>query len=123
MNAPAAEHQIVSGLFGVEEGGWRWMSGRSSVLLRKPEQPSAVEITFYIPDQAPARRISVSLDGTPVIERTLPSPGSYTLASGPLTVTSEAPSITIEVDRTFSAPGDRRELGVVVSAVGFKPLR
>jgi hypothetical protein len=123
MNAPGAERQIVSGLHGVEQGGWRWMSGRASLLVKKPEQPSVVEISLYIPEQSPARQVSVSLDGASVIEKTFASPGTYTLRSGPVTIGSETPSIAISVDRTFSVAGDHRELGVILTGVGFKPLK
>jgi hypothetical protein len=33
---------------------------------------------------------------------------------------SQARAITIEVDKTFSVPGDNRDLGVILRAVGYR---
>ena len=121
MNAPEAEQQIVSGLYNLEQGRWRWMSAKATLLLKPPAAPSAVEVSFFIPDGSPARRISVSLDGATVVDKTFAAPGSYTLTSGPVTVQSQAPTLGISVDRTFSPPGDQRQLGIVLMGAGFKP--
>ena len=123
MSAPDAEHQIVSGIYELEEGRWRWMSAKAVLLLKPPEAASVVEVALYIPDSAPARRVSVSLDGVPVVEKTIASPGPYTLTSGPVAVASEAPALTISVNQTFSAPGDQRQLGIVLMGAGFKPAK
>jgi hypothetical protein len=121
LNAPEAEQQIVSGLFQVEEGGWRWMAGRAVILLKRPEQRSIVQVALHIPEQSPARRISLSLDGVPVAEQTFPAPGTYTLSSGPVTVASQEATLTITADKTFSVPGDERRLSIILTAAGFRP--
>jgi hypothetical protein len=122
MNAPEAQQHIVSGLYDVEQGRWRWMSAKAILLLKPPATPRAVvEAVFSIPDQSPARRVTLSVDDVPVVEKTFATPGAYTLTSGPVTVQSESPTVSIEVDRVFSVPGDRRELGIVLVGAGFKP--
>ncbi len=121
MNAREAEQQIVSGIYQLEAGQWRWMSGRGVVLLKRPPQSAAVEIVIHIPEQSPARRISVALDDVPVMERTFAGPGTYTLTSGPVAIHSESPALTITADKTFSVPGDQRQLAIVLIAAGFKP--
>lgn len=122
VNSPAAEHHIVSGLYELEEGRYRWMAGRAVVLLRSPAQPAPLEISVYVPHNAPARRIRLRLEDTPVLEKTLPGPGLHTLVSEPVVPAGPTARLTIEVDRTFRVPGDHRELGVIVSGVGFKRL-
>jgi hypothetical protein len=122
LNAPEAEQQIVSGLFQVEEGRWRWMAGRAVILLKRPEQRSIVQVALHIPEQSPARRISLSLDGVPVAEQTFPAPGTYNLSSGPVTVASQEATLTITADKTFSVPGDERRLSIILTAAGFRPV-
>jgi hypothetical protein len=121
MNEPEAEQQIVSGVYQLEEGRWRWMSERAVVLLKRPAAPLPLQVVFYISDQAPARRVSVEVEGQPVAEQTYSRPGTYTLVSAPRAVTGDTATVTISVDKTFMAAGDHRRLGIILSAVGFKP--
>ena len=120
MNAPEAAAQIVSGLYALENGAWRWMSGAAVVLLKSPPQPTPVVVVFTIPDPAPARRIRLLLDGREIAAQTYSGPGNYILKSPPQTPAGPTATVTLTVDRTFSVPGDHRELGVVVSAIGFR---
>ena len=121
MNAPEAATQIVSGLYDVENGAWRWMSGAAVVLLKPPAQPMPLEAVFTIPDSAPARRIELLLDGRVVASQTYPAPGAYTLRAPAQQPAGPTATVTLTADRTFSVPGDHRDLGVVVSAIGFHP--
>jgi hypothetical protein len=120
MGAPEAPSQIVSGLYDVEGGAWRWMSASAIVLLKTPTAPLPLEATFTIPDSAPARHVELLLDGRVVAAETYAAPGPYTLKSPPQSPAGPTATVTLNVDRTFSVPGDHRELGVVVSAIGFK---
>jgi hypothetical protein len=120
MSAPEASDQIVSGLYDVEGGAWRWMSGRAVVLLKSPEQPLPIEAVFTIPDRAPARHVELLLDGRVIASETYTATGAYMLRSAPQLPAGPTATATLTVDRTFSVPGDRRELGVVVSALGFR---
>ncbi len=109
--APA---HILSGLF--PDG---WMSERASVLLKTPEKVNSAEVVFFIPPNAPARRVQLLVDGQLVAEETFPVPGPYKLAV-PLHFSNPTATVTVAVDKTFSAPGDRRNLGVVIIGVGFR---
>ncbi len=119
MNSPGAAHQIVSGLYELEEGRYRWMAGRAIVLLRSPQRPTPLEVRVFIPENAPARRIRLEVDGSRVLERLLPGPGLHIVASEPVKPEGPTARVTIELDRTFRVPGDHRELGVIVTGVGF----
>ncbi len=119
MNAPEAAQQIVSGIYELEAGTWRWMSGRAVLLLHAPTALLPLRVTLHIPDNSPARRVTVAVDGAPAIDRTFSSPGSYTVSSEPLRITSESPTVTITVDKTFSPAGDHRSLGIILNSVGF----
>jgi hypothetical protein len=120
MNAPEAQAQIISGLYDLEDGAWRWMSGTATVLLKSPAGPLPVEAAFNIPDRAPARRVQLLLDGREIASQTYSGPGSYILKSPPQAPAGTTATVTLTVDRTFSVPGDHRELGMVVSAIGFQ---
>jgi hypothetical protein len=117
MSAPEAAKQIISGIHDPEPGGWRWMSGKGIVALKLPEVPSRIEVEFTIPSMAPARTVRLTAAGVTLAEKTYDQPGAYTLISAK-TVT--ATTVRIEVDKTFTAPPDQRELGIVLKGVGYR---
>lgn len=120
LNAPEAASQIISGLYELEGGAWRWTAGNAVVLLKSPPHPLPVEAVFTIPEAAPARRVRLLLDGREIVSQTYGGPGAYTLKSLPQSPTGASATVTLAIDRTFSAPGDHRKLGIVVSAIGFR---
>ena len=111
---PQAPAHILSGLF--PDG---WSSGRASVLLKTPDKLASVEVVLYIPPQAPARHVKLLVDGNQVAEDTFNGPGSYKL-SAPFQSSNPTATVIVAVDKTFSAPGDRRNLGVVINGLGFR---
>jgi hypothetical protein len=118
MDAPEASSQIVSGIYPREDANtWRWMGGRAIVLLKRPPAPAKLHAVFVLHDAGPARKVTLLLDGAAVAEQTYAAPGKYVLESPP--VTGEA--VTIVVDKTFSVPGDSRDLGMILTEVGFVP--
>lgn len=116
----SASEQMVTGLYSLEGGRWRWMARRGVVLLKSPESPKRLEVEFTIPGPSPARRLDVLLDGQPVASRTFAGPGSYTLASEPLRPAGAGATVTLITDRSFSVAGDRRELSIIVTGIGFR---
>lgn len=120
MNSPEAERQIVSGVYQLEEGRFRWMGRRAVILLKSPARPAPLEVLLYLPENAPGRRVTVELDGAPLLIQELAGPGMHTLRSPPANPAGPTATVTIMVDRTFQVRGDHRELGVILSAVGFR---
>jgi len=118
VNAPEAVSQIVSGLYDLEDNRYRWMARTAVVTLKSPAAPAPLEVSFTIPGSASARRVTVRMDGHEIATQTYPGPGTYTL-SVPARPTGAYATVEIEVDRTFTAPPDRRDLGIVITAVGF----
>ena len=112
-DSEAAVH-ILSGLY--PDG---WMSERASVLLKAPDKVNSVEVVFFIPPTAPARRVQLLVDGQVIAEDTFPGPGSYKLAA-PLQLSNPTATVSVAIDKTFSVPGDRRSLGVLIIGVGFR---
>ena len=77
-------------------------------------------MALYIPDMAPARTVTASVDGAVVAQATFPGPGNHVLRSEPISLDQETATVEISVDATFSAAGDRRELGLILSGAGFR---
>jgi 4-amino-4-deoxy-L-arabinose transferase-like glycosyltransferase len=120
MNAPEASQQIVGGIYQLENGSWRWMSQTGMLLLKPPAGPAMLSVRFVIPDQSPARKVSVDLNGQRIVSQTFAVPGSYVLSTGPLKPEGASAQIAISVDRFFLVQGDSRQLGIVLQRVGFE---
>jgi hypothetical protein len=118
MNAPEAEAQIVSGIFGLEEGKQRWTSGTATVMLVSPPDPQPLHARFYVPDNATARRVTLLLDGRKVHTQTI-APGMQYIVTPPQKAAAATSVVSLQLDRTFSAPGDSRQLGVVLLGIGW----
>ena len=120
MNAPEAGQQIVSGVYQLENGQWRWMSRNATVLLKPPMEPAPLSVRFTIPAGSPARHVTVALDDQTVASGNYSAPGAYTLSSMPVKPQGDSARVTVAVDKSFSAPGDSRDLGIILSEVGFR---
>jgi 4-amino-4-deoxy-L-arabinose transferase-like glycosyltransferase len=120
MNAPEADQQIISGVYQLENGQWRWMNQTATILLKPPGQPTPVTVHFYISDTAPARQISIALNDHPIASQTYSAPGAYVLSSAPVKPDGDSATLTIAVDKIFSSPGDSRRLGIILTEIGFK---
>jgi len=117
MNAPEAAAQIVGGIYGLEDNRYRWMAGRAIVALKSPAEPAPLRAEFFIPEQAAARQVRLLLDGREVAAASYTSPGRYTLQSSD---SVQGAIAEIIVDKTFRAPPDARDLGIVLEAIGFR---
>jgi len=120
MNAAEAGDHIVSGIYDLEDHSFRWMSRAGVVTLKSPASAMPLCLAFRIPQTAPARRVTLLLDGKVVASETYAAPGAYTLESGPVLPAAGEVLVQIGVDKTFTAPPDVRELGIVLLAVGFQ---
>jgi hypothetical protein len=119
MGSPEATSQIVSGVHELENNQWRWMDARAVMLLKRPAAAAAVEVRIYLPDQAPGRQVTLSLDGERVLSTTLARTGTHTLTTPPFAAAGDDVQLTITIDKTFQAPNDNRRLGMIVAAAGF----
>jgi len=129
---PHVAAQLVAGFYGVEQNSWRWTAGRFSVLLRPPRTAATngavLQLKFALPDVALSKMKGVSLSA--YVNGTALAPESYTRA-GQFTYSRDVPAnllagdvvrVDFSLDKTIPpSAADRRELGVVVSLVGFQP--
>ena len=120
MNAPEAEQQIVSGVYQLENGEWRWMGKTAVILLKPPAAPSPLVVRFFIPDPAPARHVRIAVNDQVVATQDCPGPGAFSVTTLPNKPEGDSATITISVDKTFSSQSDKRELGIILTDVGFQ---
>jgi hypothetical protein len=116
MNSPEAPQHIVSGAYELEDNRFRWMGKRAVFLLKPPPQPEPLSVKFFIPDTAPGRTVTVSVDDKQVARRTYDKPGAYTLE----TSRANGSLVVVEIDEGFSVPGDNRQLGMILTEVGYR---
>ncbi len=111
---PAAREQIVNGLY--PDG---WMTERATVLLKPGDARMSLRAVFDIRPQSTARHVQLFIEGTLAAEETFPGPGAYQIAV-PSPGGNQPVTVTLVVDKTFTAPPDERKLGIVVKGIGFK---
>jgi hypothetical protein len=117
MKAPEAKDQIVSGIWPDDH----WMSASGVVIVKSPPTAMPLGVNFYVPGNAPARHISLLLDGQEVCATTLAAPGpGQLICAAPLAPAGPTALIEIRVDKTFRVPPDERDLGMVLLGVGFR---
>jgi hypothetical protein len=121
MKLAAADAQIVSGVYQVENGQWRWSSPRAVLLLKPPDTPAPVRVNLYLPEAAPGRQVTVTLNGEVIGSRTLAGPGIHEIVTAATTVSTETATLAISIDRGFTPPGDSRQLGFILTGAGFRP--
>jgi hypothetical protein len=116
IDAPEARDQIVSGIYPD-----RWMTGTAIAALKSPAELRKLKLAFYLPKAFPARRVTMKLDGREIAAEIFGEPGAHTLESAPVRPEGSTATVEISVTPTFRAPGDARDLGAVVTSIGFVP--
>jgi hypothetical protein len=118
LGAPTVDSQLVSGVYGPESGPWRWMGGEATVSLKNPGTASRLQVKLYVPDNAPARIVQYGI-GNDIQKEALNGPGAFTF-SMPVSLSGGDPvTVIIKIDKTFRAPGDGRDLGIILNEVGL----
>lgn len=129
---PRASGQLVSGFYDIEQNAWRWSASKFAVLLRPPrgaaQKGATLQLKFSVPqpviDHVKTVSLMCSVNGTSLAPESYTQAGEfvYTRDVPPPALAGEAAKVEFSLDK-FLAPGqvDQRELGVVVSSVGFEP--
>ena len=118
MDAAEAREQIVSGIYADH-----WMGGSAIVAIKSPSESRKLRLAFYLPNASASasRHITLTLDGGQVASETYTEPGAHVLESSLVSRAGSTATVEITVTPTFHSPGDARDLGVVVTSVGFVP--
>ncbi|MBY0502401.1 MAG: glycosyltransferase family 39 protein [Bryobacteraceae bacterium] len=123
MGDPAAESHLVSGIYQLESGKFRWMGEQGSVFLKANGEVAPLEVKLYIPDAAPAREVTVEVDGREVGRQRYAGAGLYDLKTAPVHWPRNRALVTVKVDQAFVAQGDTRRLGMILQEIGFRVAR
>jgi hypothetical protein len=109
------------------EGAYRWMPKRASVFLHGPVAPGTeLRLSGFCPaEQVKTRPLTVtaSVDGVVVGKAQLSSPNAAFDLAFPMPAASVGKAkveVAIEVDRTFVAPADGRQLGLVFGTIAIR---
>ena len=128
---PAVARQLIAGWHPVEHNAWRWTAGTFSVALRPPpggsEKGAVLSVKFSIPEPVFAQLKEITLSAE--IKGTKLPPEKYNEAGGhsyerevdAKLLTGDSVTVNFALDKFLpSSAADRRELGLVVSAVGLE---
>lgn len=130
-NDPKAALQLIKGFHALEEGRFRWTMGQFSVALRSPMQASErgarLILNLNVPDPVIEKlrsvKLSASVEGVALPGETYTKPGGYVYSQEvpAKAFTKSTVVVDFKLDKSLP-PGDvdRRELGVVMTAVGFE---
>lgn len=113
IGKPEAAPQLVSGIYNSD----RWTGARAVAVLHRPPQATTLEVNYWVPPQSPARSVQLLAGGRVLATDTFTAPGLRK-------ITAPAPpgdiaTVTLVVDRTFTVPPDQRQLGVMLTSLGF----
>lgn len=130
MGDPRDASQLLHGFYEAEAGSWRWSMRRFGVSLRPPAgaalQGASLRMTFTIPETAAAPlaglEIGAAVSGVKLEPFRASGVGEqqYQALVPKEALAGEAVTVEFELSRAIE-PGvlDGRELGIVVSSIGF----
>lgn len=126
-----ASVQLLKGFHDVEGNAWRWTMGKFSVTLRPPlnasQKGATLVVKMNIPEaimgQVKSTTLTANVNGAAIAGETYTKAGEYTYSKDVPASALGADAVTVDfaLDK-FLPPGaaDQRELGVVVSSIGFE---
>jgi hypothetical protein len=134
MADPASAPQLLEGFYGLEDKSWRWTAGHFSVNLRVPsgagQNGAILKVQLSIPqpliDHVKTTALTASIEGTSLSPESFTQSGAFTLIRDVPAKLMDDESVRVDfsLDRFLPAGTiDPRELGVVVSSVGFEPRK
>jgi hypothetical protein len=115
IGSPEAASQILFGIYNND----RWTAEKAGVVVKRPDGATRVEAVVFVPPQAPAKQLRLYVDGALIATQNIGAPGRYAIGA-PAPPGADTAMVTLQVDRTFSVPGDQRQLGVVLLEIGFR---
>jgi len=126
--------QLVEGFYGLEDKSWRWTAGHFSVLLSAPPLASrdgaVLRVQLSIPkpliDRVKTTTLTAEIGGIKLSPESFTQSGSFSFVRDVPAKLLEEDSVRVDfsLDRYLAAGTvDGRELGVVVTSVGFEPQK
>lgn len=131
MSDPSARTQLVRGFYSLESGAWRWTASNFSVLLKTPpgaaQKGATLTFTLAVSDlilkQVHSQTLAASVGATTLKSEKYLDPGNHTFTADvpAALLTGDTVTIDFSLDNALPpGPADRRELGVIASAVAIE---
>ncbi len=128
---PRLSAQLLKGFYGIEQNAWRWTKGNFSVRLSAPAGASQKGARLILKCTVPpvviqrltAVKLAANIEGFQVPEETYSQPGNYVYSRDIPAKVFDKDAVTVNFALDKCMPpgnGDARELGLVVSMVGFE---
>lgn len=124
------EKQLLSGFYNLEAGAWRWTGKVFEVQLAVPPdaQKNGGILTLQgtmtqdgLDKRAGAVQLSAAIGAADLQPMTITKAGEF-IYRAPVpanALTSGTVTADFQVDKTFSAPGDARNLGVIATVISL----
>lgn len=130
MNDPRAQRQLVTGVYNIENGAWRWTAAKFSVSLQPPPgsdtKGAKLALKLNIPDSAIKQlniiTLSAKVGDTSLPPQTFNKGGDYTYEADVPSMALQSAPVRIDFWLDKSVPPssmDHRELGIIVNQVGL----
>jgi hypothetical protein len=128
---PRAAVQLTSGFHPVEQNAWRWTMSKFSVVAKPPtgaaRKGATLVLKFVIPDiemeKLKSMTLSASANGTKLEPETYTKGGELTYSRDVPAAAMQGDAVTLNfaLDKYLAPSGeDSRELGIIMSTVGFE---
>lgn len=88
-------------------------------LLNSPPAALPLRASLRVYEQSRVGRVKLQLDGETLLDMAV-KPGPVELVTAPVKPAHESATVTLTVDHTFTVGGDQRDLGVILTGVGFR---
>ena len=132
MSDKRAPSQLLEGWYSLEDNSWRWTAAHFGVLLRPPAGASRngaeLKLQLNIPqpllDRVKKTSLTASINGNALPAETYSQSGSFTFSREvpPQLLKDDSVKVEFALDNFLPAgSAETRELGIVVTAVGFEP--
>ena len=108
MTSKATEWQMVSGIYTLENGQWRWMGPRAVLVVKPPGEARPAAADIYIPEMAPGRVVTLSVDGKEVARQNVEPGKTYRIASAPLKPAGAAATMAAAGNAAHAGHADAR---------------
>jgi hypothetical protein len=126
--------QLLEGFYGLEDKSWRWTAGHFGVVLSIPPMAArdgaVLKMQLSIPkpliDRVKTSTLTAQIGGTKLSPESFTQPGSFTFVRDVPAKLLQEDSVRVDfaLDRFLPAGSvDGRELGLVVTSVGFVPQK
>ena len=131
MGDAGTKDQLGKGFYQLESGMWRWTAGNFSVVLKTPPGAAQKGATLTmslvasetILKQVHSQSLSASVGNKPLKTEKYLDAGGHTFSADVPAAAFTGDTVTIDFSLDNSlppGPTDRRELGIIVSAVGIE---